>query len=114
MPPERDAAVRETPSQRRPRLERGGRRPGRLATQVRLIPGIVIPGTRYRIMRWLGDGGMGVVYEAEHIDIERRVAVQRSCASRSVISQGAAGVPRRGPRRRPHRLVPHRRDLRLR
>ena len=43
---------------------------------VHLSPGAIIPGTRYRLLRWLGDGGMGVVYEAEHVDIERRVAVK--------------------------------------
>ncbi|HWB81261.1 MAG TPA: serine/threonine-protein kinase, partial [Nannocystaceae bacterium] len=35
-----------------------------------------MPGTRYRLRNWLGDGGMGVVYEAEHIDLERRVALK--------------------------------------
>jgi len=44
--------------------------------RIRLIPGKVIPGTRYRISRWLGEGGMGVVYEAEHVDIDRRVALK--------------------------------------
>jgi serine/threonine protein kinase len=43
---------------------------------VRLSTGKVIPGTRYRLIRWLGEGGMGVVYEAEHVDIERRVALK--------------------------------------
>ena len=42
----------------------------------RLVAGKAIPGTRYRLLRWLGEGGMGVVYEAEHIDIERRVALK--------------------------------------
>jgi len=43
---------------------------------IRLVAGKAIPGTRYRLLRWLGEGGMGVVYEAEHIDIERRVALK--------------------------------------
>ncbi len=41
---------------------------------VKLQPGMIIPGTRYRIERWLGEGGVGVVYECQHVDIERRVA----------------------------------------
>lgn len=48
--------------------------PGPDAPVLRLNPGSVVPGTRYRIVRWLGEGGMGVVYEAEHLDIERRAA----------------------------------------
>ncbi|MEZ4383940.1 MAG: protein kinase [Nannocystaceae bacterium] len=43
---------------------------------VRLVAGKLVPGTRYRLHRWLGEGGMGVVYEAEHVDIERRVALK--------------------------------------
>ncbi|MBL9099601.1 MAG: protein kinase [Myxococcales bacterium] len=45
-------------------------------TRLRLVTGKLIPGTRYRLVRWLGEGGMGVVYEAEHIDIERHVALK--------------------------------------
>ncbi len=46
------------------------------SARLRLIAGKIIPGTRYRLVRWLGEGGMGVVYEAAHIDIERRVALK--------------------------------------
>lgn len=44
--------------------------------EFRFDPGLVIPGTRYRLVRWIGDGGMGEVYEAEHVDLERRVAIK--------------------------------------
>ncbi len=50
--------------------------PPEARAHIRLIAGKPIPGTRYRLLRWLGEGGMGVVYEAEHIDIERRVALK--------------------------------------
>jgi serine/threonine protein kinase/tetratricopeptide (TPR) repeat protein len=44
--------------------------------QERFAEGETIPGTRYRVVRFIGDGGMGAVYEAAHLDLERRVAAK--------------------------------------
>lgn len=44
--------------------------------RLQLVPGKLIPGTRYRIKRWLGDGGMGSVYEVEHVDVGRAFALK--------------------------------------
>jgi tetratricopeptide (TPR) repeat protein len=41
-----------------------------------LPPGEIIPGTRYRIITRVGTGAMGAVYEAEHVDLEKRVALK--------------------------------------
>lgn len=49
---------------------------GEATVTVRLEPGMVIPGTRYRIVRWLGEGGVGVVFECSHVDLERRAALK--------------------------------------
>lgn len=53
---------------------RSERSPTPVAPQ--LEPGDQVPGTRYRIVRFIGDGGMGAVYEAQHLDLERRVALK--------------------------------------
>jgi tetratricopeptide (TPR) repeat protein/tRNA A-37 threonylcarbamoyl transferase component Bud32 len=42
----------------------------------RLLPGHIIPGTRYRVLAKVGQGAMGVVYAAEHVDLEKRVAIK--------------------------------------
>ena len=38
--------------------------------------GQLIPGYRYRILARIGEGGMGTVYSAEHVDLEKRVAIK--------------------------------------
>ncbi|HEY0711980.1 MAG TPA: protein kinase, partial [Polyangia bacterium] len=48
----------------------------RRAPETELVPGHTIPGTRYRALEKLGEGGMGAVYLAEHVDIERKVALK--------------------------------------
>lgn len=39
-------------------------------------PSDLLPGTRFRLVKEIGRGGMGVVYEAYHIDLARSVAVK--------------------------------------
>ena len=46
------------------------------AVERELTIGEVIPGSRYRALAKLGEGGMGIVYAAEHVDIEKRVALK--------------------------------------
>ena len=38
--------------------------------------GEIIPGTQYRVLAKLGRGGMGTVYSAEHVALEKRVALK--------------------------------------
>lgn len=41
----------------------------------KISPGVIIDG-KYQLLRLLGEGGMGQVFEAEHLGIEKRVAVK--------------------------------------
>lgn len=46
-------------------------------TAERELPlGQLIPGSRYRVISRIGRGGMGAVYEAEHVDLQKRVAIK--------------------------------------
>src|SRR5262249_27411817 len=38
--------------------------------------GQIVPGTPYRVVRLLGLGGMGCVYEVEHVELERRCVLK--------------------------------------
>lgn len=63
------------------RLETGATmraRPSKTAVvaPIKLVTGQVIPGTRYRLLSTVGEGGMGTVYAAEHVDLEKKVALK--------------------------------------
>lgn len=46
-------------------------------TQIReYADGDVVPGTPYRVLRMLGAGGMGCVYEVEHVELGRRYVLK--------------------------------------
>ena len=62
-------------------------RPSAAAPASGLPLGQIIPGTRYRVLSKLGEGGMGAVYAAEHVDLEKRVALK-------VLRSDAALAPR--------------------
>src|SRR5690554_2814363 len=50
----------------------------------KLTPGNVIPDTRLEIIRWLGQGGMGTVFEVRHLDIDRHFAAKLLHRSESI------------------------------
>ena len=66
-----------------------------------LSPGSMIAG-KYRVVRKLGEGGMGVVYEAEHLRLRQRVAIKMLLAGAraSTRSSSSASSARRARPRR--------------
>jgi serine/threonine protein kinase len=79
-PPEPDLDV-ERPSSERTRTTAQRSRFTTGSTQLTLPPGEIIPGTRYRIVTRVGAGAMGAVYQAEHVDLEKRVALKTLLAA---------------------------------
>jgi serine/threonine protein kinase/tetratricopeptide (TPR) repeat protein len=66
------------------KLERTSGQRNRATTGSNLLPlppGEIIPGTRYRIITRVGAGAMGAVYQAEHVDLEKRVALKTLLAN---------------------------------
>ncbi len=68
-------AWRKSAGQTTARRETVPQEPGPAAAQT-LVPGAVLAGT-YRVGRVLGRGGMGVVYEAQDLVLDRRVAIKQ-------------------------------------
>ncbi len=67
------------------RMNDGPPRHATVAGDTGLALGMVIPGSQYRVITKLGAGGMGSVYAAEHVVLEKRVALKvlRSDTARS-------------------------------
>ena len=69
---------------------------------------------RYRIVRLLGEGGMGQVYEAQHLNINKRFAIKMLKPEVDRLAAVAAALPPGGVGGVVDRPREHRRDRRLR
>ena len=49
---------------------------GEQANSAALPEGAMLMGGKYRIVRKLGQGGFGITYLAEHVELEKRVAIK--------------------------------------
>ena len=70
--------------------------------------------SRYRVLRKIGEGGMGTVYAAEHVEIGKVVAIKILHPHYSTRAGAGRAVPARGARRLAHRPPQHHRRDRLR
>jgi Tol biopolymer transport system component len=80
--------ARQTPAERRPREAFDDGEPTR--RELVVVPGMTLAG-RYQVVRFLAEGGMGAVYEAEDLELGTRVALK---LIRPELAGGAASPER--------------------